>query len=179
MAICAAAFLLLTGCAGNQVVIEIPFGTSMDVMALVVSSVKTGEGEIVVNVINNAPEPLKVDVRLGRAEIGFDYNSSKKKKDYRIYSKWKVEWTPVTLQENETRDFIIRLTNTHDLSRTFTTAARVHVSGVKARWRFDIAVDDDDLFADSEFLRDLNRISYWHPKQIDENWRKYEAHIAQ
>lgn len=173
-----AALLAFSGCAGNQTKYELPFGSHMDVDALEASIVLTGEGEFVVNIVNNAPEPLNVDVRVGRTEIGYNYNSSSSKADKGYYSKWKVDYSPVTLAESESRDFIVTLTNPYQVTKTFHSNISIHVKGVKARWRFDSAVYDDDLFTDSKFLRSLNTTAYWHPKQYDENWREYEAHIA-
>ena len=83
--------LALVSCASADNVTELPFGTEAEVGSLTVSSIKTGEGELLVIISSTAPEDLDVDVRMGNPVIGFDYSNTKRSGKQELRSKFRVE----------------------------------------------------------------------------------------
>lgn len=171
--------LSLSGCASGTLVTEVPFGSEAEVGPLVVSTAWTGEGEFLLVLSSTAPEDLDVDVRMRRTEIGFDYGRNASKIDPKFYSQFKIEKARRPIRSGEVHEFPVRLDNPHQVSRYFYTIVYVNVKGVDARWKFEIRLEDNQLFTDVKYLRQLNKTDYWHPRIIRENWEKYLTHIGE
>ncbi len=172
-----AALLLFSACASGALITEVPFGSQAEMGPLNVSTSKTGEGEFLVVLSSTAPEDLKVDVRMGTTLIGRNYSSDNTGSNKDVISKFAVEGARTTVKSEWTREFPVTLTNWYQVTRDFHTILNVQIRGVKAKWRFEVPVEDLDLFADVKYLQQLNKTDYWHPRMIDDNWQRYLEHI--
>ncbi len=175
-----AGVLVLSSCATGASVMEVPFGTEAVAGPFTVSTEKTGEGEFLLTLMSSAAEELSLDVRMKRTEIGFDYRGTNAAKNNPIVdAKFSVDGGRTSLAGGVRRDISIRLTNTHQVNRYFNTKVTIYIKGVDTKWRLGIPISDSELFEDIEFLRQLNKTDYWHPRIIEENRQKYLDRIGE
>ena len=170
---------LLSGCASGAQKYEVPFGTETVVDSFTVSSEKTGEGEFRITIISDAAEELDVDIRMRRTEIGFDYGSNRTALDPYFYTSFNYDTSRKTIRRGEVNIFNAQMENMYQISRYFYTVAYVKIRGEEALWRIDIRIEDENLFTDIRYLRQLNKTDYWHPRMIQENWEEYLNHIGE
>ena len=170
--------LFLGGCASTTVKSEVPFGTETAVDPFIVSTEKTGEGEILLVLSSSASEEMDVDIRMRRTEIGFDYGRNPSNTDPKFYSQFEVDKPRRDIAPGAVHEFSIRLKNLHEVSRPFYTIVYIMAKDGESRWKITVRVGDDELFSDIKYLRQLNKTDYWHPRIIRENWEKYLQHIG-
>ncbi|MCK5735346.1 MAG: hypothetical protein KAH21_02665, partial [Spirochaetaceae bacterium] len=112
-------------------------------------------------------------------ETGFDYGDNQSASDNKLYSKFVVEKPRRTIRTGEENEFFINLENLHQVSRPFFTIVYIYIKNEDTKWVLSIRIDDGELFTDVEYLRQLNKTDYWHPRIIRENWEKYLQHIGE
>jgi len=179
LALALALVLVLSGCATTTLKYEVPFGSEMEAGPFVVSSQKTGEGEFVITITSSVAENLDVDIRMRRTEIGYDYSTNRSGSDPYFYTSFEFDKPRRTIPSGDIVEFHARMKNKYQISRYFYTVAYINIRGEDSRWKLDIRIEDEYLYKDIEYLRQLNRIDYWHPKLIQENWDKYLEHIGE
>ena len=171
--------LVLGSCTTTNMKYDVPFGAESAAGPFSVKTAKTGEGEILLTLTSSAHEELAVDVRMRRTEIGFDYGQHPSNMDPKFYSDFVVDPSKRSIVSGATQAFSINLENRHQVSRPFYTIIYINAQGGDSRYQITVRVDDSDMFSDIEYLRQLNKTDYWHPRIIRENWEKYLSHIGQ
>lgn len=173
-----AGVLVLGGCVTSTGSVEIPFGTKSEVGPLGISTSKTDEGQIFLSITSTATETLKTDIRMRRATIGRDYGKTPSNIDPEYYSVFDIEDARRTLSNTDVNEFTIQMRYLYQVSRPFYTIIYANISGAQEKWKLQIRVEDEKLFTDVEYLRQINKTDYWHPRIIEENWNKYLSHIG-
>jgi len=171
---------VFSGCASAAMKYEIPFGTEADVDSFTVSSVKTGEGEFRIVVTSSASVESELDVKMWRTEIGHDYSGKySSDNDASIDAKFQVDGGRTVIAAGMTNEISVLLTNAYHVSRYFRTRVSIYIKGDESKLKITIPIEDSDILSDVRYLRQLNRVDYWHPKMLSENWNKYLAHVGE